>query len=517
EGHWQPHQPADLGYYDLRAPEVRAQQAALAREHCIDGFCYYWYWFNGTRLLHRPLDEVLATGEPDFPFCVCWANENWTRRWDGLDEEILLGQHYAAEDRVRFIDDLIPVFRDRRYIAVDRKPLLLVYRPFAIPDMAAHLAAWRERCAAAGIASPYVAGVKQTHEEDPTQLGLDAAVEFPPIGQRARPITNTLHGLDAGFEGGVIDYGHMAADFLTQPRRAWIQFPAVTPMWDNTARRGQRAIVLDGSQPELFEIWLEYALQYARSRCKGDERLVFVNAWNEWAEGNHLEPDLRYGPQFLEAVRNAKTRTAQGLPVRPSWAEMIAEAHEVWCDGDIRHVGPRSTPEVSVVMPVYNHETFLPRTLASIAQQDELQIELIAIDDGSTDRSVQVIESFAAKHAIAVTIVRQENAGAYAALNRGLTLARAPVIALANSDDVYAPGRLAALTSALDHRDADLAFSGTEFIDDADVPVGLHPYATTLRAHIARLATEDLLHVLIRANVAVSSGNLVIRKALIER
>ena len=181
-GHYQPHLPADLGFYDLRVPEVRQAQADLAREYGIYGFCYYHYWFNGKRLLERPLDEMLATGEPAFPFCLCWANENWTKVWDGADQHILIAQEYSPEDDRRHIQWLVRVFRHQNYIRIDGKPLFLIYRISKLPDPMQTTSIWREEARKAGIGEIYLATVESLREDrvDPTHNGCDAAVEFQP-------------------------------------------------------------------------------------------------------------------------------------------------------------------------------------------------------------------------------------------------------------------------------------------------------------------------------------------------
>lgn len=313
-GHWQPHEPGELGYYNLTDPAVREAQATLARQHGIDAFCYYYYWFGGKRLLERPLLDMAASGRPDFPFCVCWANENWTRRWDGLEREILIAQSYSREDGIAFVRSLFPLFRDRRYVTVDGQPLLCVYKTAEIPDVAATVALWRDTCRREGIGEIYLAAVQHRADDDPTRFGFDAAIEFPPIGHSAEDLTPRLKATDPAFHGHVFDYAGVAAHYLLQPEPPFRQFRGVTPMWDNTARRQSLGMVLSDSSPELFGVWVERALAGTRQHHRGDERLLFINAWNEWGEGNHLEPDARNGRRYLEAVRSARQRERASNP-----------------------------------------------------------------------------------------------------------------------------------------------------------------------------------------------------------
>ncbi len=516
-GHWQPHLPSELGFYDLRVPEVREEQAELARAHGIHGFCYYWYWFNGKRLLHRPLDEVLASGQPDFPFCVCWANENWTRRWDGKDQDILAAQHYSLEDSAALADALVPLFRDPRYIRVDGRPLFLVYRIDLIPDVGDHVGVWRERFRRAGDPDPYLAAVQNAQVRDPTSHGFDAAVEFPPVDCAAENLRRIVPLENTSFSGLIFRYASVVADYLRRDWAPFRQFRGVTPMWDNTARRQNDGGIVTGSSPELFGFWLERVLRQTRLRHRGDERLVFVNAWNEWAEGNHLEPDLRYGRQYLVAARDAAAAAQAPFPGRPSWHSMMEEAERARVTAKVERYGPDRQAAVSVVMPVYNHEAYLQRTLASIAAQRDADIELVAVDDGSGDASAAIIEAFARGAAFPVTLVRQVNAGAHAALNRGIALSSAPTIALINSDDVYAPERLSRMVRTLGETGALLAISDSEFIDDQDRPYPDHARRTTrLRAQIERFRHDDPLRVLVQVNVAVSTGNFVMRRTLVE-
>jgi hypothetical protein len=221
-GHTQPHVPhPDLGYYDLDHAEVMEKQAALARAAGIEGFVFYYYWFDGRRLLEKPLDRLLATGRPDFPFCFCWANENWTRTWDGTENDVLIGQRHSPESDARFIRDLLPAFRDRRYIRVDGRPLLLVYRPGILPDFAATAERWRQICREEGIGEIYLAGVRSFLDMTTEALGLDALVQFPPLLTETPNLAgNPQLEVPASFRGFIFDYrklvdislGHLATD-----------------------------------------------------------------------------------------------------------------------------------------------------------------------------------------------------------------------------------------------------------------------------------------------------------------
>lgn len=318
-GHDQPHLPADLGFYDLRVPEVREQQAELAREHGIHGFCYYHYWFNGHRVLERPFAEVLASGRPRFPFCVCWANENWTRRWDGGDDRVLIAQDSSVEDDRRFIRDLVPALRDPRYIRVDGRPLLIVYRLDRLADPRRTAEVWREEADAAGVGDLYLCCAQVFGTIDPRPHGFDAALEFPPLTafqQAPMPCwPGALVDRHPRFSGAVLDYLTTAIRMADRPAPEFTMMKGVMPRWDNTARRQLTGIVFLGSTPEAYEYWLGRAVEHMVTRYQGDERLVFVNAWNEWSEGAHLEPDRAHGRRYLEATRNV-VRSVGAMPAR---------------------------------------------------------------------------------------------------------------------------------------------------------------------------------------------------------
>jgi lipopolysaccharide biosynthesis protein len=294
--HYQPHEPADLGYYDLRDPAVRIRQAELARRYGIEGFCYYHYWFAGRRLLERPFDEVLASGEPAFPFCLCWANQSWTGIWHGAPDRILLEQTYPGRaDHERHFAYLLRAFRDPRYIRVEGKPLLLVFSPREIPNCKAVLEFWHRQALAAGLPGLFLLAISHVRRRDELPaLGFDGTVTMrvPP-----RPL--------AGAGPTVYDHAAIVDDLVQVRAPGTVDFPCVSPNWDNTPRTGTRGVVLHNSTPALFHRNLLTAHRCVAGEPE-DRRLIFLKAWNEWAEGNHLEPDRRFGHAFLEQLPAAE-------------------------------------------------------------------------------------------------------------------------------------------------------------------------------------------------------------------
>jgi lipopolysaccharide biosynthesis protein len=335
KGHYQPHLPADLGFYDLRLAETRESQAALARSYGIHGFCYYHYWFNGRRILERPLDEVRASGKPDFPFCLCWANDAWTRTWKGNRDKILMPQSYSPEDDLAHIRHLIPVLSDDRYIKVDGKPLLLVYRIELLPDPRATAEVWRQEAEKQGLSGLFLVSVESNYVEGatlPETFGFDASLRFQPdftvrnATSAARKIALTaIKTRYPGFHQAVrrlkphssrdtiYEYEEIIRKWQNRPPRTEPHFECVTPMWDNSARRYRGATIVRNSTPELYEKWLQEAVEASISR--GDTQpTVFINAWNEWAEGCHLEPCQRWGLQYLEATRRVYLSAESRFP-----------------------------------------------------------------------------------------------------------------------------------------------------------------------------------------------------------
>jgi ADP-heptose:LPS heptosyltransferase len=325
EGHYQPHVPGELGFYDLRMPEVMTRQAELARAAGIEAFCFWHYWFNGMMLLERPILNLLETGKPDFPFCLAWANENWTRRWDGQENEILMQQSYGGpSDDGNHFRWLARAFRDPRYLKIEGRPIFLIYRPLHLQDPAGTISRWRKIARSYGIPRPYLIAMRTNFNGrssvHPLEMGFDAELDFQPNSPRS------FHRIQASVaqkqklfprlydeeirllkeKGATIcDYDEAWPIFSESAQATPASYSTIVPAWDNSPRRAdQGAFILNRSTPSSYQRWLRYEIQ----RCSDkppERRLVFINAWNEWAEGNHLEPDLRHGAGYLESTRRA--------------------------------------------------------------------------------------------------------------------------------------------------------------------------------------------------------------------
>ena len=297
-GHYQPRLPGELGFYNLTQPDMLRRQAAMARKYGVSGFCFHHYWFSGRRLLEQPIELLLSNTDIDMPFCINWANESWTRRWDGYEKNILMQQAYSAEDDIAFARSLEPFFRDRRYIRINGRPLLMLYRPGVLPDPVATVERWRRHFTEAGLGNPYITMAQAFGDGDPVKYGMDAAVGFPPFWAES-PKLHQLELLDPRYDGTVVDYNIMAdatiAGYATNNR----VFPGICPSWDNEARKPGKGSCFTGSTPNAYGRWLEAACAASVQAFPSDERLVFINAWNEWAEGAYLEPDRHFGYAYL--------------------------------------------------------------------------------------------------------------------------------------------------------------------------------------------------------------------------
>lgn len=312
-GHLQPRLPGELGYYDLRSPATRQAQAELARAHGIAAFAYYHYWFHGRRLLEQPFEAVLAAGEPDLPFCLCWANEPWTRAWSEREGELLVEQSYSEADDLAHARYLAAAFADPRYLRVEGRPLLLVYRASKLASPRRFAKLLRAESRRAGAGDPLLCRVESDPWRErfapPSALGFDAAVEFAPdwlalTDAGAEPARVPLRARTARGDR-VYAYADVARAALESAPPGYPRFRCVTPGWDNSPRRARGAVILDGSTPAAFREWLGGALERTVREQAPGRRLLFVNAWNEWGEGCHLEPDARHGRAWLEAVAGA--------------------------------------------------------------------------------------------------------------------------------------------------------------------------------------------------------------------
>ena len=314
EGHYQQHIPhCDIGYYLLDSPETLRFQAELMRKSGVHGQVFYHYWFTGKLILEKPAQLLLDTPDIAMPFCFCWANENWTRSWDGNENEILLGQSYSGEDAHDFIQYLMPFFKDARYIRIDDRPVLFVYRPSSLPDAREYLDIWQRECEQVGIKRPYVVAVLTRGATNPKEFGMDAGVErvlHDWTGGAVPEINDSLHRYWP-VNGSVLHYEEVANFYMRQTEaKDFTYFRSLVPIWDNTARYGSEAYLLHGSMPQRFQEWMESSIAYTQATLPTDRRFLLINAWNEWAEGAHLEPDSRYGYSYLNSVG----RALSGLP-----------------------------------------------------------------------------------------------------------------------------------------------------------------------------------------------------------
>lgn len=308
--HFQPNLPADLGFYDLRTPETQQAQADLASQYGVGGFCYYYYWFNGKKLLNQPIEQMLQTGKPDFPFCVCWANENWSRNWDGQNKHVLIEQSYSLESNRALIREFISIMKDPRYIRHNGKPVLLVYRIRVIPNWLETAEMWREECRRAGIGEIHLCAVRfglEPLDGPPSEFGVDSYVLFPPHESDKIDVKGEVLDLAPDFNGTIFSYDAVVEGDVRRFEGGypWPVHRGAMLGWDNTARRPGDSRIFVGATPARFHRWLQEIVRQENLHNPNDESLIFVNAWNEWAEGTTLEPSTRFGRGYLQAVRSA--------------------------------------------------------------------------------------------------------------------------------------------------------------------------------------------------------------------
>lgn len=417
-GHKQPKLPTELGYYDLRVPEVREQQAALAQQYGIEGFCYWHYWFgHGKQMLERPLQEVVESGKPDFPFCIGWANESWHGFDHGLKtRSYLIQQTYpgAEDDRAHFMS-LLPTFRDKRYITVNGKLLFVIYHPLDNPEaIRDKIALWRKLATENGLPGFHFVGISYFPDDEKDamlSLGIDAlnVCRFHDFKQKKKQLykqaklkSKLLH------RPIVVPYRDVIDTMVTAEDSADGIYPTVYSNWDHTPRSGLRGVVFDGSTPELFGSLLDNAIDAVKDRDE-DNRIIFLKSWNEWGEGNYIEPDREFGRGYLEAVASR---------IHPDAAT--------------------NAPKVSVLIAAYGQEKYLDETLQSLVSQTYTNWEAIVVDDGSPDNVADVATRWAARDK-RIRFYHTDNHGVSAARNFAASKATGKYVLSLDGDDMLLP------------------------------------------------------------------------------
>lgn len=488
-GHYQPRLPGELGFYDLRMKEVQERQIQLAQQYGIYGFCYHHYWFAGKRLMEKPVNRVMEDPDLKFPFCLCWANENWTRRWDGAEHDILIAQDHSPEDDLAFIADIEPALKNQYYIRIDGKPLIIVYRVSLLPDAAATAERWREYCHRVGIGDIYLVVAQSFGITDPKPYGFDAAVEFPPHKVYAPGLNSVLDIVNPEFEGRIFDYRYLVDQSKSINSEEFPLYHTVMPSWDNEARKPGKGHVFHNASPALYQEWLTNTCRHTCKIHKKD-KYVFLNAWNEWAEGAYLEPDRRYGYAHLQATSNAILATRSLSDTEPL---------------------------ISVIVPSYNHEKYIYASLKSVADQTYRNLEIIVVNDGSQDKTEAEVKRFIADHPkMKVVYNYQKNNGSRSAIEAGVLKARGQYIAILNSDDIYESERFNVLLHALNENNSCFAFSNVSFIDsEGSEFLSDDEYINNVKLKMDGIGDYgNIVYALLDSNVTVSTGNFLFARWL---
>lgn len=362
-GHHHPRLPGELGFYDLRIPEVQIRQVELAKKYGLYGFCFHYYWFNGKRLLESPLFNFLNNPTINFPFCICWANENWTRRWDGQDDDILIAQEHNFENDKRFIADLELILQNPNYIRINGRPLIVIYRTTLLKELHRTEKYWREFCIGHGLGNPMLVAAQTFGFTDPTKIGFDAGVEFPPHNINYSNIKPSVTMLNLQHSGAIYDYREMISKNLSHKISGYKLFKTVAPGWDNEARKPGQGSTFINSSPRRYRHWLEQVCLKTMHNHSIDERIVFINAWNEWAEGAYLEPDRHNGYAYLQATLDA-------LKYSGYVYFQTKEGSKV--------VSPKKRYKTAVIMHVDNQELFaeLADSLRNLNDEFDLYVSL---------------------------------------------------------------------------------------------------------------------------------------------
>lgn len=434
-GHYQPHLPADLGFYDLRLPEARQAQADLARAAGIEGFCYWHYWFGGKRLLERPFNEVLHSRSPDLPFCLAWANQTWTGTWHGEPDRVLIEQTYPGlEDHENHFFEVLNAFKDSRYITVDEKPVFIIFEPRKLPDAGQFVELWQRLSKENGLKGIYFLGLANS-VWDYKSVNFDGVIinSFPillsellqktklvPSTKDFAPLTREEDLLGENKKPQIFSYKDFVSLGLPALDLQKEQYPMVIPNWDNTPRSGVNGYVLEGATPNLFRKQLLEAYSQVRGHSV-EKKIVFIKSWNEWAEGNYLEPDQKYGDGYIR---------------------VISESLRDWNLDDIVAKNGKKDNHLSVVIPVYNASLYITQAVESALAQAETD-EVLLVEDGSQDDSLRTCLELEDKYD-KVRVFRHAggaNLGASASRNLGMKNCRCEFIAFLDASDYYLDGR----------------------------------------------------------------------------
>jgi len=420
-GH-EPDVPGELGFYDLRVPEVRLAQAGLARQYGIHAFSYLYRWSNGRGQIEQPLDEMLASGKPELSFCLTWIDEE--PRPDGAANHVVLGGSDSEDDDREHYHWLARAFQDRRYFRIGSRPLVLAHRVAQLPDAARTTHVWRDRARALGMPEPFLCSVESpaAGAVDPRRFGFDAAVELQPDWNHAgSPEQETQEGHQ------LFDYERLIERQSHKPRAGYLRFPCVAPGWDDSPRRERGARIVGGSRPALFQRWLEAVLE-SRTPPDPELDLVFINSWNSWGEGSQVEPSRSRGRGYLEATRQAlRAVSARAMERERRLAPPVGV--------DAR------PPAVSVCIPTFNGARCIAATLQSVLGQTLADIEVVVVDDASSDDTAEIARAFGdPRVSVKVNATRLGIAGNW---NRCLEYARAPLVCIFHQDDLMMPANLA--------------------------------------------------------------------------
>lgn len=309
-GHYQPRLPGELGFYDLRLKENILRQIELAKMYGIYAFCFYYYWFDGKRLLEKPLNIFVDSVDIDFPYCLCWANESWTKAFFGSSREVIMKQNESVESYQNFIHDAIYYLKKSNYICINGKKVLLVYRPQDVPNCKNVLEYWRDYCRKEGVGELYLVACWKTNcQIDYIGMGYDAAAEFQPgaIEDYCSKINDEKDFINENYYGAIYSYKTVVESKIYEKNFMKKKlYNSITPMWDNTPRRNNKgSMIFDGATPKLYKRWMKAIIKHNHHRKDLDDNIIFINAWNEWGEGAYLEPDRRYGYAYLQATKDA--------------------------------------------------------------------------------------------------------------------------------------------------------------------------------------------------------------------